>query len=253
MSVNNSGNISNKYMGVANSSQNKLNTRMSASIMPLPYKKPTMAEVARSFKKYTQTTKAIEEKEDYGFVVEDFFKDVSVEDLDYLSNKELADVDEIMPDDETSLAILMTEEPHGASEKVIAMWQKMKPLAIEQFDEFIKELDRDGKAFDPSVAEYAVWNDIDGAHCEGMRHKHTNRKHGLVRKVNTDGSFSEATWNDGQKIGARRKIYEDRVHILNRNGLTKFTKLVFDRDLQLILMTGKQDDRLKSLVEARDV
>ena len=156
-----------------------------------------------------------------------------------------------MPDDEISLAILMTEEPHGASEKVIAMWQKMKPLAIEQFDEFIKE--GDGKAFDPSVADYTVWNDIDGSYCEGMRHRHTGRKHGLVRKVNIDGSFSEATWNDGQKIGVRRKIYEDRVHILNRNGLTKITKLVFDRDMNLIIMTGKQDSRLETLVTARDV
>ena len=65
---------------------------------------------------------------------------------------------------------------------------------------------------DEHVAAFTEWN-WDGWQNSGMRHVHTGKRHGVVRRITKFGHIGEASFKEGKCHGLNREISDKKITI----------------------------------------
>ena len=93
---------------------------------------------------------------------------------------------------------MLTTTPVDAPSEALHLWSVMKPATTELFQKYWDKLDLDYPMLDWDNVVYAEWTDDDGNKYTGMQHLRSKEPHGIVRVIQPDGLFMEATFVNGK-------------------------------------------------------
>ena len=144
---------------------------------------------------------------------------------------------------------MLLREPKASFENELAVWRKMRPLTIDDFQTFWERVEADRPLFDVNVAEFMNWQcwDTDGFRSSGMRHKISKKEYGIVRESCAHGGICEATYKHGQYHGLSRCIQFNEVWIDVWRTNRVVASLCFDSDFKEQSRGGPQAHLLEKV------
>ena len=109
---------------------------------------------------------------------------------------------------------MLASTPVNLNEGQLSIWKSMKPLTVDWLRKQWLKVSSE-PLIDLANAEFCEWDFTQETYdesikCHGMRHKKTNKPHGIVRGMTNEGHMmSEASWFEGAIHGLARMLYDD--------------------------------------------
>lgn len=116
------------------------------------------------------------------------------------------------PDVLQSITMLLKSVPEGANSDCIKIWHTLKPLTVDDFENFWARYKQNDPIIDLDNSTFDEWEEF-GKKRLGMRHKTSGKRHGIVRVVENNGSIYEATYRQGKMYGFYRWITDGQIRL----------------------------------------